>query len=78
MNHRREDGWRFLPGPKDEAHKLTPTLPYEELTVSKQVRRDTVRGIPAFLRRSGFRVTRLAGGSMDSGQAESMGGLTSR
>jgi hypothetical protein len=80
MNHRREDGWRFLPGPKDEAHKTHPDLvPYEELTESKrEYDRDTVRGIPAFLRRAGFRVTRLAGGSLDSGQAESKGGLVPR
>jgi hypothetical protein len=61
MNHRREDGWRFVPGPKDEARKTHPDLvPYEELTEAEQeYDRNTVRGIPAFLRRAGFRVYRL-------------------
>jgi hypothetical protein len=61
MKHRREDGWRFFSGPKDEARKTHPDLvPYEALTEVKQdYDRDTVRGIPAFLRRAGFRVYRL-------------------
>ena len=61
MNHRREDGWRFHRGPKDEARKTHPDLvPYEELTEAKrEYDRNTVRAIPAFLRRAGFRMYRL-------------------
>lgn len=62
MNHRREGGWRFHPGPKDEARKTHPDLvPYEELTEAKrEYDRHTVRAIPDFLWRAGFRIYRLS------------------
>jgi len=59
---READGWTFAPA-KDVERKHSPYLvPYEDLPESvKEYDRNTVRGIPAFVRHAGFAVVREAG-----------------
>lgn len=61
MGELRGDGWTYAPGPKNPARKTHPCLvPWEELAEeTKEIDRDTVRGIPAFLAGAGFQVVRL-------------------
>ncbi len=53
-------GWTYAPGPKDLERKTSPYLvPWEELSEEiRELDRNTVRGLQAFLAEAGFRVVR--------------------
>lgn len=59
VKEREQAGWKL--GPKDTEKKITPHLiPWGELTDEiKELDRNTVRGMPAFLARAGFQIYRL-------------------
>ncbi len=59
VKEREQAGWKL--GPKDTEKKISPHLiPWDKLTDEiKELDRNTVRGMPAFLARVGFQVYRL-------------------
>ena len=61
VNERVRDGWTYAPPPKDPDRKTSPWLvPWSELPEDmKDIDRDTVRNIPAFLSVAGFEVYEL-------------------
>ena len=56
VDQRRLDGW--TPGQKDIEAKTTPYLvPWDHLSEEvKELDRQTVRGLPAFLARAGYQI----------------------
>ena len=58
---RQRGGWQCAPAPKNIAAKTHPDLvPWEQLAVAtKQLDRDTVLNLPAFLAKLGFQIYRL-------------------
>jgi hypothetical protein len=56
----RSKGWRYAPGPRDDAGKLTPSLAdWEALPASeKEKDRQAVRAIPRLVARAGFEIVR--------------------
>jgi hypothetical protein len=61
------EGWTFAPGKKDVERKTSPYLvPWAELSEEiRELDRDTVRGLPAFLAEAGFRVVRTPSEASD-------------
>lgn len=59
VDERKRDGWQ--PGPRDAQKKTTPYLvPWDELTEEiKDYDRNTVRGLPLFLAKVGFKIVRV-------------------
>lgn len=59
-SERRAKGWAYAPGTKDVKKKTSPHLvPWEELSEEvKDLDRETVRGLPAFLAWAGFQICR--------------------
>ncbi len=57
---RRAAGWAYAPGPKDAKKKTSPYLvPWDRLSEDvRDLDRETVRGLPAFLARAGFQIYR--------------------
>jgi len=57
------EGWTYASGPKDAERKTSPHLvPWDELSEEiRELDRDAVRGLPAFLAEAGFRIVRSAG-----------------
>jgi voltage-gated potassium channel Kch len=66
---RIRQGWRFAPGPKNNAQRTSPTLiPWEELSEAEREKdREVVRDIPRLLARVGFQIVRA--GSPDASRA---------
>ena len=62
------EGWTYAPGEKDLERKTSPYLvPWAELAEGvKELDRDTVRGLPAFLAQAGFRAVRTAPEASDA------------
>jgi hypothetical protein len=60
---RLRDGWSYAPGTKDIAKKTSPHLiTWEGLTEEiKEYDRNTVREMPAYLARAGYRIFRMKG-----------------
>lgn len=67
VSERTRDGWRYGEQ-KDEATKTHPALvPWEELSEPvKDLDRDTVRALPAFLAEVGYSIVRQEGGAATS------------
>jgi hypothetical protein len=57
---RLREGWHYAPGPKNIEKKTTPYLvSWEQLPEDiKELDRNMVRGLPAFLARAGFQIYR--------------------
>lgn len=57
------DGWTYAPGEKDVEHLTSPSLvPWAELSEDvRELDRDAVRGLPAFLAAAGLRVVEAVG-----------------
>ncbi|MGZ4395627.1 MAG: RyR domain-containing protein, partial [Gaiellaceae bacterium] len=57
------DGWTYAPGEKDVEHMTSPSLvSWDELSEDvRELDRDAVRGLPAFLAAAGLRVVEAAG-----------------
>ena len=60
LDERRKGGWRYASGPKDLMKKTSPSLVgWDDLPEdAKDIDRQTVRALPAFLARAGFRIFR--------------------
>jgi hypothetical protein len=62
MEERLAEGWKYAPGPRDLARKTNPCLvPWDDLSEpDKEIDRQTVRELPAFLAEVGFGIRRVA------------------
>jgi len=58
---RKDEGWRYAPGPKNIKRKTTPHMvPWPQLSDEvKELDRITVRGLPKFLASTGFQIYRI-------------------